>query len=101
MYNATKRHEKGNHKFKTIEKLDFGPDGENLPNEKDIDYYRDIPCNKDLYRAYWIISKYGIKEKRNVLLGAILLNWIKEGKAYITKTKKGLFSFKDNNYSII
>lgn len=93
-------YKKGNHKFKTIEKLDFGPDGKNLPNEKDIDYYRDIPCNKDLYRAYWIISEYGIKEKSNVLLGAILLNWIKEGKAYITKTKKGLFSFKDNNYSI-
>ncbi|MCI8352987.1 MAG: DUF2207 domain-containing protein [Clostridia bacterium] len=77
--------------------------GTMLPNQKEVDYFRDIPCNKDLFRAYWIIYKYGIvsnSKAKSYLIGAILLKWIKEGKINISKTKKGLFSFKDNNYAI-
>lgn len=80
--------------------LDFGTAGKNLPDLKNVEYYRDIPCNKDIYRAYWIITQYKIKDKKNVLLGAILLNWIKDGKATISETRRGLISFKDNNYAI-
>lgn len=80
--------------------LNFGSAGKDLPDLKNVDYYRDIPCNKDIYRAYWVISQYEIKDKNNVLLGAVLLNWIKDGKATISKTRKGLFNFKDNNYAI-
>ena len=82
------------------ENLDFGTAGKDLPALKKVEYYRDIPCNNDIYRAYWVITQYKIKDKRNGLLGAIILNWIKDGKATITKTRKGLFSFKDNNYAI-
>lgn len=83
--------------------LDFGADGRALPNKDKVDYFRDIPCNKDLYRAYWIIYQYNIlsiDECKSGLLGAIMLDWIKEGYVNISKTKKGLFSFKDNNYAL-
>ena len=48
--------------------LDFGVAGRKIP--KDVDYYRDIPCNNDLHRAYFIAYHYGIlKNKINVLNG--------------------------------
>lgn len=78
--------------------FDFGPDGKKLPKMKEIEYFRDIPCNNDLYRAYWIMYRYDIpgadKCKRG-LLGAILLSWIKEGFVDIVKSNKG-----KNNYAI-
>lgn len=83
--------------------LSFGADGKNLPNKNSVDYFRDIPCNKDLYRAYWIIYQYDIESSDNCksgLFGAIILDWIKNGYVNISKTKKGLFSLKDNNYAI-
>ena len=36
--------------------LDFGLDGNVLP--EDVNYYREIPSNKDLERAYWVCLKY-------------------------------------------
>ncbi len=83
--------------------LNFGPNGKSLPKDSEVNYYRDIPCNKDLDRAYWILYNYDIipiKTLNSGIIGAILLKWIKENKITVTKTKKGLFSFKDNNYAI-
>lgn len=78
--------------------FDFGPDGKKLPKMKDIEYFMDIPCNNDLYRAYWIMYRYDIpgadKCKRG-LLGAILLTWIKEGFVDIVKSNNG-----KNDYAI-
>lgn len=68
--------------------------------EKEQPYYRDIPCKKDLLRAYWIGMQYGLIYEKSGVMGAILLKWIKEGKVGITKTKDGLFNLKDNNYAI-
>ena len=75
--------------------------GKNLPN--DIDMYRDIPCGKNIIYAYWLCYNYNIVSSSKLkegLIGAILLKWLKEKKIEITETKKGLFSFKDNNYAI-
>lgn len=38
--------------------LNFGKVGKKLP--KNVDYFRDIPCNNDLHRAYFIAYNYGI-----------------------------------------
>jgi len=83
--------------------LDFGPGGKMTPPEDKIQYWREIPCNKDLERAYWVAYQYNvvsINTLRKGIIGAILLKWIKEEKITVSKTRKGLFSFKDNNYAI-
>lgn len=67
---------------------------------KEVNYYRDIPCNKDLYRAYWISKTYKLNKRDTDLLGAVLLKWIKEGKIEIKKdVSDGLF--KKEKSSII
>lgn len=83
--------------------LDFGPAGKMTPSDDKIQYWREIPCNKDLERAYWVAYQYNvvsINTLRKGIIGAILLKWIKEEKITVSKTRKGLFSFKDNNYAI-
>jgi hypothetical protein len=69
--------------------------------ESDVDYYRDIPCDKDitqysieyrdnevfrdkdLFKAYYIAYQYEILKNETDLLGAIILKWIREKKASI------------------
>lgn len=83
--------------------LDFGPAGKMIPSDDKIQYWREIPCNKDLERAYWVAYQYNVVSTntlRKGIIGAILLKWIKEEKITVSKTRKGLFSFKDNNYAI-
>ena len=83
--------------------LDFGQYGKILPSDSQINYWREIPCNKDLIRAYWVCSQYGVcsdKTLRQGIIGAILLKWIRNGYVTVSKTKKGFFNFKDNHYAI-
>lgn len=61
--------------------------------KKEIDYknlnnFRDIPCNKDIMKAYLISEIYGINKKKEDLLGAILLKWLKDKKISIVKQEK-------------
>ena len=84
--------------------LDFGSGGKTLPSIRDIPYWRDIPGDKDLFKAYWLACNYDIDTKETLqegVIGAILLKWVKENKIDIYKSeKKGLFNFKDNNYTV-
>lgn len=69
----------------------------------EVTYFRDIPCDGDIYYAYWIMIKYKIlKEEdcKNGIVGATLLKWIKEGYIELTKTRGGIFDFRDNKYAI-
>ena len=88
---------------KDISSLDFGMYGKLLPSDDKINYWREIPCNKDLERAYWIAYNYNVVSTntlREGVIGAILLKWIKDGMITVSKTKKGLLNFKDNDYAI-
>lgn len=58
-------------------RLKFGKGAKKL---KDISYFRDIPCNKDIFKAYWVACQYGLVKKQTDFLGAILLKWLKEKK---------------------
>ena len=83
--------------------LNFGAQGRKLPADSEINYWRDIPCNKDLERAYWVCLQYRVVPEKTLnqgIIGAILLKGIKNGYITVTETKKGLFSLKDNNYAI-
>ena len=55
--------------------------------KKNTPYFRDIPCNKDIFRAYYIGYNYGLLKKKTDLLGAIILKWIKY--SVIRKEQKG------------
>lgn len=60
---------------------------------KGIPNFRDIPCNKDIFKAYYIAYNYGLMKKQTDLLGAVLLKWLKENRISIKKEEKsGLFS---------
>lgn len=83
--------------------LYFGLDGKKLPKDSDIPYFRDIPCNKNLCYAYWVCYHYSLvplDDLREGIIGAILLEWIKDGSITVVETKKKFLSFKDNNYAI-
>lgn len=83
--------------------LVFGEEGKKLPKDADINYFREIPCNKDLERAYFICKTYSVEVDSTIkegIIGAIFLKWIRDKKVNVSKTKRGLFNLKDNDYAI-
>lgn len=68
-----------------------------LPNIKDTNYYRDIPCNKDIFRAYAIGKLSGLVTEKSNLIGAILLKWVKENKVTFIEVEGGFFTKGDKN----
>lgn len=79
--------------------LDFGSAGRKIP--KDVDYYRDIPCNSDLHRAYFIAYHYGILKNKTDILGAIILKWIKDSLVRIEQKEGGKIFKKENTVIIL
>ncbi len=55
-------------------KLKFGKIGKKVKNSP---YFRDIPLNKDIFKAYWVACEYNLIKKQTDFLGAILLKWLK------------------------
>lgn len=63
--------------------------------KKDVPNFRDIPCNKDIIRAYFVAEKYNLNKKKTDLLGAMLLKWLKNGNVRVEKVeKKSIFKTK-------
>ena len=60
-------------------------------DKKKVPYFRDIPCNKDIYYANALIylNNFGYKESN--ILGAIILKWIREDKIGFRKQESGFF----------
>jgi len=67
---------------------------------KDVPYFRDIPCNGDIYRAYYIGYQYGILKSKTDILGAIILKWLKESKIRVEQKDVGSI-FKKENTTIV
>ena len=63
-------------KSRKISRLNFGEEGKKMPS--DLPYYRDIPCNKNIFRAYYIGYNYNLLKNKTDLLGAIILKWLKD-----------------------
>lgn len=72
----------------------------NKKDLKEIDYFRDIPCNKDLIVSNFLFSLYNPKNE-NSIIGAYILKWIYEGNITIIKNKKSKLSlyFEKNTIS--
>ncbi len=81
---------------KKNKKFDFGPTGNKV--KKDILAFRDIPCNKDIFRAYWVATNYNLTKKKEDFLGAVILKWLRNGNIKIEKrTSKKLFKETEEN----
>ena len=61
-------------------------------NKKEVNMFREIPCNKDIYYANALISLNKFNFKKENILGAIILKWIKEGKIHFKNETKGIFN---------
>lgn len=76
--------------------ISFGNVGNKV--RKDVPNFRDIPCNKDIYRAYWVATNYNLTKKKEDFLGAVLLKWLRNGNIRIEKVvRDGLFKDKVND----
>lgn len=83
-------------KIKISKDLDFSKAPRTLPSYDTIDYYRGIPC-KNIEKAYWILYHYTKIEERKLkygIIGAYILNWIKEDHVTVIRNKM------NNSYKI-
>lgn len=80
-------------------KFNFGTAGRTIL--KNVPYYRDIPCNKDLFRAYYIAYRYGLIKNKTDILGAIILKWIKDSTIRIEKRETGTIRKKEETVVIL
>lgn len=68
---------------------------------KKADYYREVPCDNDLFRAYYIAYQYGIIKKETDILGAVILKWIKDSWVRIEKRESSGILKKDEDVLIL
>lgn len=68
-----------------------------LKGIRSVEYVRDLPCNGDIIRLYWIIYQYDLFEEESDLIGAIILKWLKEGKVELIEKNSILFKDEDNS----
>lgn len=65
--------------------FDYGKEGKKFL--KKAPYFRDIPCKGELKQAYYIAYQYGINKNQTDILGAFILQWIKDGIISVEKRK--------------
>lgn len=79
--------------------FNFGAEGKSIP--KDVPYFRDIPCKKDIFRAYYIAHQYGLTKNKTDVLGAIILKWLKDSLITIQQKETGLVFKKENTVVVL
>lgn len=77
--------------------IEFGPEGKKI-DTKSLNYFRDLPCKKDIFRAYFVATLYDLNKKKEDFLGTVLLKWLNEEKIVVVETPPKLFS--KSKYSI-
>lgn len=76
-------------------KYKFGEAGKKI-KMKEINMFRDIPCKKDVFRAYFIAQAYSLNKNNTDFLGTLFLKWIYEDKISVKKEiKKKLLKEKE------
>lgn len=83
--------------------LEFSDGTKGLPKESEVNYFRDIPAEKDLFLFYYIIRTGNVvseKEAQSGLLTALLLNWIRQKKVEFVKEEVQGFIKKKESYEI-
>ena len=77
----------------------YGDAGKKIP--KDVAYYRDIPCDGDLFKAYYIAYNYDLVKNYTDILGAIILKWLKQGIIRTEQKEKGKIFKKEDTVIIL
>lgn len=79
--------------------FNFGEAGSSIP--KDVAYFRDIPCNQEIFRAYYIGYQYDIIKKKTDILGSIILKWLKDSMIRVEKREIGTVFKKEETVVIL
>ena len=59
---------------------------------KNIEMFRDIPCNKDIYYANALLHLNAMGYKETNIFGAIILKWLRQDKIAFKNIQTGLFN---------
>jgi len=62
--------------------------------------FRDIPCQKNIFRAFFISEAYRFNTKKTDFIGTVFLKWLNENKIKIIKTTERSF-FKEKEVTAI
>lgn len=76
--------------FKHVKNTKFGYVDNKVINKNNTNFYRDIPCNKDIYYANALARLNLWSNSDTNILGAIFLKWIKNGTVSIIKDGKSV-----------
>lgn len=82
-----------------ISGIDYGTLGKKI-DYKNLNYFRDIPCKKDIYRAYFVATIYSLNKKKEDFLGSIFLKWLNEERISMIETPKKLFRGTKNSIDL-
>ena len=66
-------------------------------NYDEVPFFREIPCNKDIYYANSLIYLNGLDYDKCNIVGAIILKWANEGKIRFIKNNHKTFSEKNGS----
>ena len=76
--------------FKHVKNTKFGYVDNKVINKNNTNFYRDIPCGKDIYYANALARLNSWSNSDTNILGAIFLKWIKNGTVSIIKDGKSV-----------
>lgn len=66
-------------------RLDYKDAPKKLPKDADIHAFRDIPCDHNIIKSYWVCGAYKLFKNKTDFLGALLLKWIYENRIEVIK----------------
>ena len=64
--------------------------------DKNVPYFRDIPCEQNIFKAYWVACNYSLIKQNTDFLGALLLKWLKEERIQNLKVLSRFFKKETN-----
>ena len=73
-------------------KSGYGYKDNKVIDKKNAPFFRDIPCNKDIYYANALIELNNFGYKEGNILGAIILKWVRTNKIKFKNEQKGIFN---------
>ena len=88
--------------FRGSKRMDFSQSGGT--SLKEAVPFREIPCDNNLLRAYYIANVYGIgnlNKMKETLIGAFILKWIKDKNVRVEKVEKNILGVKKQESVII
>lgn len=72
-------------------------------HSRDVNMFRDIPCQKDIFEFYFLAKKAGLigEKDRGGMIAAVILRWVQKGYIRFDKTEEShMIFFKKDGFSI-